>query len=91
MQRLRAAAKGEELRNEIDEYRELLLDTADPNLAYQIGQLLNTSPRDDSYPTWEDYNFRMVPLMSALTQLENIQTNVRFAQGEVLYQLLLQE
>jgi hypothetical protein len=83
--------KGKDLRLKIDEYRNLLLETADPLLANQIGRLLNTSPRDDYYPTWEDFNFRSVPMMSVLTLLTNIQSNVRFVQGEVLNQMLRQE
>jgi len=80
--------KGKELRDRIDAYRELLLETAGPDLARQIGQLLDTSPRDDYYHTWEDFNFRNVPMMSALTILGNLQTNVRLTQGEVLSQLI---
>jgi hypothetical protein len=80
--------KGKELRNRIDAYRELLMETAGPELAYQAGQLLDTSPPDDFYPSWEDFNFRYVPMMSALTTLGNLQTNVRLMQGEVLSQLI---
>jgi len=80
--------KGEELRAKIDNYRNLLLETADPNLAYQVGRLLDTSPLIDNYPSWEEFQFRNVPMITALSTLGNIQVNLRFAQGEILRQLI---
>ncbi len=82
--------KGEELKGRISEYREFLQKEADPDLAGMIGRLLDTGSPEE-YLSWEEYCFRGMPMMSAVTMLGNMQTGLRFAQGEVLSRLLLQQ
>jgi len=78
--------KGDELKTRMDEYRELLIRNADPELAGMIRKLLDSSPRKDY--TWLQYCFLQAPMIGAVNVLTNIQSNIRVAEGEVLNQLL---
>lgn len=78
--------KGDELKTRIDEYREFLSGTADPELAGMINKLLDTSPREEL--PWIQYCFLQAPMIGAVNVLTNLQSNIRVAEGEVLNQLL---
>jgi hypothetical protein len=81
--------KGDELKTRLDEYREFLTRSADPELAYMIGNLLDTSRRGDY--SWIQYCFMQAPMIGAVNVLTNIQSSIRVAEGEVLSQLLYAE
>ena len=69
-----------------DEYREFLTRSANPELAYMIGNLLDTSRRGDY--SWIQFCFMQAPMIGAVNVLTNIQSNLRIAEGEVLDQLI---
>ena len=88
--------KGEELREKLDAYRELLLSLVadgDTVLQTSLNGSLNTqrvTTRDGMHTSWESYYFENMPLMAALANLSKIQGDVRNAESDVLQHLMTQ-
>ena len=80
--------KGEELKKRIDEHREFLAASADPELASMIKKILDTSPMGEPETPWLEVYFLGAPMIGAVNILTNMQANLRFLEGEVLRQLI---
>ncbi len=84
--------EGKQLRLALDKYRESLVsmipDTAKQNIT---NRYLSTDPTllaDKTSISWEESMFSHVPVSAAITLLIKIQSDVRYAEGEILHQLI---
>ncbi len=84
--------KGEELKEAINNYRRDILvminDTAQQRI---IGSNFSTEiPEGEATlgRNWQQYMFESTPVLAAITLLTKIQNDVRYAEGEVLHQLI---
>lgn len=84
--------KGEKLRLAVDRYRELILGlTNDDNQKKIIGNNLSTtvpSNKRSQGKNWEEYLFENIPAGAAVTMLTKLQSDVRYAEGEILHTLI---
>lgn len=84
--------QGKALRTAINKYRNDILDMVDDSVKRQIiGNNLSTEvPRKASVlgKNWEEYMFENTPVAAAVTMLTKLQSDVRYAEGEVLHQLV---
>ena len=87
-------SQGKLLRTRIDGYRSYvtsLLD--DPEKRKNLAQALSTQPFKSagelSKKSWEESMFENMPCVAAVTLLSKLQNDVRYAEGEVLNQLLV--
>jgi len=83
---------GKKLREAIDNYRSfvssLIMDTAkrsiiEANLSTEISKKAK-----ENFPTWEEAMFSKMPAIASVTMLTKLQSDIRYAQGEVLSDLL---
>lgn len=82
--------QGKKLYDAINHYRENIIqmvnDTAQRRI---IGDNLSTKvPRRGLGKNWQQYMFENTPVAAAITLLTKLQNDVRYAEGEVLHQLL---
>ncbi len=82
---------GEELRKQIDEYRELLLTMIpeeEENLRSNIESTLDTHPhkakKDEAPHPWESAVFEHIPLVADLVMLAKLQTDIKNVETDVI-------
>ena len=86
--------KGKLLRARIDQYRQFVTSfLEDPEKRQNLEAALSTKPpklanHDISKHTWEETLFENMPCIAAVTLLTKLQNDVRYAEGEVLNQML---
>ncbi|MDH6304988.1 gliding motility-associated protein GldM [Parabacteroides sp. PF5-5] len=84
--------EGKKLREAIDSYRKAMANMVDdPNKTAVIEAVLDTEvPKQAgiSQRNWEEYHFENMPVAAAITLLTKLQSDIRYAQGEVLNNLL---
>ena len=81
--------KGEVLRLRIDKYRAYItsfIDDKDKRANLQAA--LSTAPFKGENKKWEETMFENMPTIAAVTLLSKLQNDIRYAEGEVLNQLL---
>ena len=82
--------RGEELKTAIDLYRDAILKMV-PDTAQQriIASNLTTEvPPTGLGKNWQEYMFESMPAAAAVTLLSKLQSDVRYAEGEVLHKLV---
>ena len=83
---------GEKLRNEIDAYREFVSEqVTNPSIKNIIKNNLNTEPTEkakEKKQSWEESMFWNMPMAAAITLLTKVQNDIRYAEGEVLSDLV---
>ena len=86
------SGRGKELRKAIDSFRERILTiVTDKNQRKIIEGNLTTKITGRSNPlnkNWEEYMFEGMPVAAAVTMLGKLQSDVRYAEGEVLHALV---
>lgn len=88
------SGKGKELRTRIDQFRNYIISFLDDNdKRKNVASALSTEPvktttGEGSNKQWEETLFENMPTIAAVTLLSKLQNDVRFAEGEVLNQLL---
>ena len=87
--------KGKALKTRIDQYRQFVTSfLEDPEKRKNLETALSTNPPKaagvqlDQKKTWEETMFDNMPTIAAVTLLTKLQNDVRYAEGEVLNQLL---
>ena len=87
--------KGKLLRSRIEEYRGYILGfLVDPDKRKNVENALSTVPvktasgGEMNKKTWEESMFENMPTIAAVTLLAKLQNDIRFAEGEVLSQML---
>ena len=87
--------KGKVLRVSIDQYRDYILQFFDdPDKRKNIEQALSTKPikskatGEGGHKSWEETMFENMPTIAAVTLLTKLQNDIRYAEGEVLNQLI---
>lgn len=84
--------QGKTLRNSINHYREEILKMInDPAQKRIIGDNLSTAVPQKAKllgKNWQEYMFENTPVAAAVTLLTKLQNDVRYAEGEVLHQLV---
>ena len=85
---------GKILRTRIDQYRQFITSFLDdPEKRANLETVLSTAtPKERgeemTKKTWEEYMFDNMPCIAAVTLLTKLQNDVRYAEGEVLNQML---
>ena len=87
--------KGKMLRTRIDQYRQFVTSfLEDPEKRKNLETALSTTPPKvtgvsmDQKKTWEETMFDNMPCIAAVTLLTKLQNDIRYAEGEVLNQML---
>ncbi|GAB6394255.1 MAG: gliding motility protein GldM [Bacteroidales bacterium] len=84
--------EGKNLREAVDSYRTMMANLVqDPEKNRIIKELLNTNPSDHfglNARKWEESLFDNMPASAAVTLLTKLQSDIRYAQGEVMSHLL---
>ncbi len=82
--------QGHKLFNAINSYRERILKfVTDPVQRKIIASNLSTNvPNPSLNKNWEEYMFEDMPTAAAVTLLSKLQSDVRYAEGEVLHTLV---
>ncbi len=84
--------RGNELFNAINQYRNQLLTMVDDAQQRSIisSNLATTVPQQARRQgkNWQEYCFENMPVAAAVTQLSKLQSDVRYAEGEVLHTLV---
>ena len=87
--------KGKQLRSRIDQYRQFVTSfLEDPDKRANLEAALSTTPPKvagvsmDQKKTWEETMFDNMPTIAAVTLLTKLQNDVRYAEGEVLNQMI---
>lgn len=84
--------QGKKLRQSIDSYRKMMGDMVPDSAKTRVleANLSTTPPRKAGINTrsWEEALFENMPVAAAITLLTKIQSDVRYAEGEVLSNLL---
>ena len=84
--------KGQQLYNAINSYRERILKmVSDPTQKEIIASNLTTTvPKTVNAlgKNWQEYMFENMPVAAAVTLLSKLQSDVRYAEGEVLHTLV---
>jgi len=83
---------GEKLRKEIDTYRGFVSElVTNPSIKNIIESNLSTEPTEkakENKQSWEESMFWNMPMAAAITLLTKIQNDIRYAEGEVLSDLV---
>ena len=87
------SGKGRQLYNAINSYRERILKMiGDPAQRKIIADNLSTTipknARNVLGKNWQEYMFENMPVAAAVTLLSKLQSDVRYAEGEVLHTLV---
>ena len=82
--------KGKELYNAINNYKNRMVEMVDDSLKIRtISTNLSTDvPKTSDKKKWTEYMFDSMPAISAVTMLTKLQSDIRYAEGEVLHSLL---
>jgi len=84
--------KGQQLYDAINSYRERVLKmVTDPRQQKIIeGNLATFVPRNENTlgKNWQEYMFEDMPVAAAVTLLSKLQSDIRYAEGEVLHSLV---
>ena len=87
--------KGKQLRARIDQYRQYITSfIEDPQKRTNLEQALSTKPvktkasGEIGGKTWEETMFENMPTIAAVTLMSKLQNDIRYAEGEVLNQLI---
>ena len=82
--------QGRKLFDAINSYRERILRLIDDPLQKQIisSNLSTTVPSAALNKNWEEYMFEDMPTAAAVTLLSKLQSDIRYAEGEVLHTLV---
>jgi hypothetical protein len=84
--------QGAKLRKAIDNYREQMLTMiTDEDKRKVIASNLTTKitgRRNPLNKNWEEYMFEGMPVAAAITMLSKLQSDIRYAEGEVLHNLV---
>ena len=82
--------QGETLFNAINSFREQMLKmVTDPKQKEIIASNLTTNvPKNALGKNWQEYMFESMPAAAAVTLLSKLQSDVRYAEGEVLHTLV---
>ena len=87
--------KGKALRTRIDRYRQFVTSfLEDPEKRKNLEAALSTTPpksagvQMDQKKTWEETMFDNMPTIAAVTLLTKLQNDIRYAEGEVLNQMI---
>ncbi len=89
-----SVGQGKKLRASIDQYRQFVTSfLEDPDKRKNLESALSTVPpkvrgEEMSKKTWEETMFDNMPCIAAVTLLTKLQNDVRYAEGEVLNQML---
>ena len=85
-----ANGQGHKLYEAINSYRARILQfVTDPRQKKIIASNLSTEvPRHSMGKNWEEYMFENMPVAAAVTLLSKLQSDVRYAEGEVLHTLV---
>ena len=86
------SGKGKQLYNDLNRYRESILQlVTDEHQKKIIASNFSTQvPKGEKYlgKNWQEYMFENMPVAAAVTLLSKIQSDVRYAEGEVLHNLV---
>ena len=82
--------KGENLYKAINSFREKMLTMVEDDVKRQIisGNLSTDIPQEADGKNWQEYMFESMPAIAAVTMLTKLQSDVRYAEGEVLHTLM---
>ena len=82
--------RGGELKNAIDSYREKILKMIPDTTQQKIiaSNLTTQVPSRVLGKNWQEYMFEAMPAAAAVTLLSKLQSDVRYAEGEVLHTLV---
>ncbi len=82
--------KGSDLWMAINNYRNRMVDMVDDPQKKEIIQdnLSTKVPETSSKKLWTEYMFESMPAIAAVTMLTKLQSDVRYAEGEVLHSLM---
>lgn len=82
--------KGQELFCAINNYRNRMVEMVDNPLKKRtVNTILSTeAPATSEKKYWTKYMFESMPAISAVTMLTKLQSDIRYAEGEVLHSLL---
>jgi len=82
--------RGEELRQAIDSYRQRMLTMVNDSAQKRIieSNLTTEVPPTGLGKNWQEYMFESMPAAAAVTLLSKLQSDVRYAEGEVLHTLV---
>ncbi len=84
------SGQGHKLFNAINSYRERILKFVDDPLKKEIiaSNLSTIVPHKTLNKNWEEYMFEDMPVAAAVTLLSKLQSDIRYAEGEVLHNLV---
>ncbi|MBO4985221.1 MAG: gliding motility protein GldM [Bacteroides sp.] len=84
-----ASGQGEALYESINRYREEILSVVTDSVQRRIidSNLSTDVPRKALGKNWQEYIFENTPVAAAITLLTKLQSDVRYAEGEVLHLL----
>ncbi len=86
------SGKGQQLFDQVVNYRKRILDLIpDPHQKEIIASNLSTEvPKNENTlgKNWQEYMFDAMPVAAAITLLSKLQSDVRYAEGEVLHSLI---
>ncbi|MBQ3631566.1 MAG: gliding motility protein GldM [Prevotella sp.] len=82
--------RGEELKKAIDSFREKILKMVNDTAQQKIiaSNLTTQVPSRVLGKNWQEYMFEAMPAAAAVTLLSKLQSDVRYAEGEVLHTLV---
>lgn len=81
--------KGKELHIAINNFREKMLGMVQDSVKRQIiAENLSTRVSNNDGKSWEEYMFESMPTAAAVTMLTKLQSDIRYAEGEVLHTLM---
>ena len=82
--------RGEELKKAIDSFREKILKMVSDTAQQKIisSNLTTQVPARVLGKNWQEYMFEAMPAAAAVTLLSKLQSDVRYAEGEVLHTLV---
>ena len=85
-----SGGRGQELRDAIDSFRQRMLKMVTDKKQREIiaSNLTTEVPKNALGKNWQEYMFESMPAAAAVTLLSKLQSDVRYAEGEVLHTLV---
>ena len=82
--------RGQELCDAINSFREKMLSMVSDPVKKNIiaGNLSTDVPSSSEGKNWQEYMFESMPVAAAVTMLTKLQSDIRYAEGEVLHSLM---
>ena len=81
--------KGEELRQAINSFRKRMVALVDDPMKRKVLESsLSTEVEDSEGKTWQEKMFEEMPAAAAITFLTKLQSDIRYAEGEVIHSLM---